>query len=488
MAGVVVSPASVPVVPGDSATCSVRVRNTAAVVESFSVTVLGEAAGWTTVAPPMLSLFPGAEGTVELHFAPPRKPSVTAGTLDFGVKVVPSEDPDGSVVEEATLEVLPFRELTARITPRTSEAKRHARHEVVVDNRGNAALEAELSASDPDEQLAFDLRPLSLTVPPGQSARATVKVAARKGFARGADKHRPFQVRVTTGPVDTPTLLDATLVQKPGLPGFVLPLVGAVVAVALLAAVLPSLRKDGGGAIVLTGGKEATTTTEAPDEEPAEDPAQAAAEAEAAAAAERAANGQDPGAPAPTGSAGDATETAAAGTVTEGAAVSGPTGGVAAVEADGGRATPAAPVTTTTVARTPASTTTTAAPTATTVPSKNGSVRGTWTYDFETGVEGGEGTDIWWQQKTSTTRSLTPRNGAQLANMGAVDYEKVDLARLKSLTYSTAEIVGDDTGNQMPVGTVIAIKTNTGRYAKMRVDKKEPYPANTLYFRYYTYP
>lgn len=295
MAGVVISPASVPVVPGGSGTCSVRVKNTGTVVDSFTISVLGEAAGWTTVAPPVLSLFPGAEGTAELQFAPPRKPSLTAGTLDFGVKVLPSEDPDGCVVEEATLEVLPFRELTARITPRTSEAKRTARHEVVIDNRGNTPLEAELSASDPDEQLAFDLRPLNLTVPPGLSARATVKVAARDGFARGPDKHRPFQVRVTSGPTDTPTLLDATLVQKAGIPRFVFPLVGAVVAVALLATVLPSLRKDGGGAIVLTGGKEATTTTEAPAEEPAEDPAQAAAEAAAAAAAEKAVNGQDPG-------------------------------------------------------------------------------------------------------------------------------------------------------------------------------------------------
>ncbi|MDP9440587.1 MAG: hypothetical protein M3P34_00060 [Actinomycetota bacterium] len=113
-------------------------RNTGTVVDSITITVLGEAASWTTVAPPVLSLFPGAEGTAELQFAPPRNPELSSGTLDFGVKVVPSEDPDGSVVEEAALEVLPFRELTARITPRTSEAKRTARHEVVVDNGGNA--------------------------------------------------------------------------------------------------------------------------------------------------------------------------------------------------------------------------------------------------------------------------------------------------------------------------------------------------------------
>ncbi|MBW3614529.1 MAG: hypothetical protein KY439_04360 [Actinobacteria bacterium] len=354
MAGVVVSPASVPVVPGGNATCLVRVRNTGTVVDSFTVTVLGEAAGWTSVAPPVLSLFPGAEGTVELHFAPPRKPDLTAGAVHFGVRVMPSEEKDGCVVEEGTVQVLPFQEMTARITPRTTEAKRTSRHHVVVDNRGNAPLEAELSAGDPDEQLAFDLRPHTLTVAPGHSARATLKVVARKGFARGADKHRPFQVRVTTGPVETPAVLDATLIQKAGVPRFVLPLVTAVVAIAVLAAVLPTLRKDGGGAITLTGGKEATTTTEAPAEEaPVEDPAQAAAEAEAAAAAEKAANGQD-AASAPAQPPGE-TKAAAAVVSASGSPVAGaPTQPKTEenTDADASVATPQAPVATTTTTST----------------------------------------------------------------------------------------------------------------------------------------
>jgi len=396
-----ITPASVPVVPGGNATCAVRVRNTGTVVDSFTISVLGEAAGWTTVAPPLLSLFPGSEGTVELYFAPPRKPGLTAGPMPFGVRVVPSEDPDGSVVEEGELEVLAFQELTARITPRTSEGKRRARHDIVVDNRGNAPLEVALAASDPDEQLAFDLRPDTLAVPPGQSARATVRVAARKGFARGADKHRPFQVKVKTGPADPPTLLDATLVQKAGLPGFVFPLVAGVVALALIAAVLPSLRKDGGsGIFTLTGGKEATTTTAvAGDEGPVEDPDQAAAELEAAIAAEMAANGQDPGAagaePGSSGPQERVVEVAGAGgTVTAGGQPSEPdsSGGAGETEtATAAAATPVAttakpapgatPTTTTTTTAQPAPTTTAASsttPTGKQVSPPNGSVFNHW--------------------------------------------------------------------------------------------------------------
>ena len=87
------------VVPGEMGTCTVRIRNTGTVVDQFTLTVLGQPAAWTTVVPAALSLFPGADGTVELHFAPPRAPGVGAGPLPFGVRVVGTEDADNPVVE-----------------------------------------------------------------------------------------------------------------------------------------------------------------------------------------------------------------------------------------------------------------------------------------------------------------------------------------------------------------------------------------------------
>src|SRR3954468_16506694 len=158
MAGsVVVEQSSVSVVPGEMATCAIRVRNTGVVVDAFTLTVLGQPAAWTTVVPAALSLFPGADGTIELHFAPPRTASVGSGAVPFGVRVVGSQDPDNPVVEEGEVDLLPFVEVAAKLTPRTSETKRKARHEIVVDNKGNASIGVGLSVSDPDEQLAFQL-------------------------------------------------------------------------------------------------------------------------------------------------------------------------------------------------------------------------------------------------------------------------------------------------------------------------------------------
>jgi hypothetical protein len=183
MAGsVTISPTTVPVVPGQVGVASVRIRNTGVVVDQFSVTVLGEPGAWTTAVPAVLSLFPGAEGTVELHFAPPRTPGVGFGPVTFGVRIDASQDPDGTVVEEADVDLQAFTEVQAKLTPRTSETKRKARHQVLVDNRGNAAITASLDAFDPDELLAFDIPTRTVSIAAGQSEAVAVRVAAKKGF------------------------------------------------------------------------------------------------------------------------------------------------------------------------------------------------------------------------------------------------------------------------------------------------------------------
>lgn len=308
MAGVVVlEPVSIAVVPGETAVTSVRVRNTGAVVDQFTVSVVGQPAAWTTVAPIVISLFPGAEGTVNLHVAPPRAPGVGLGPVPFGVRVVAASDADLSVVEEGEVDLRPFVDLTAKLTPRTTETKRRARHEVLLDNRGNASVEAEIEAGDPDEHLAFDVRPRLVTVEGGHTARVALNVAARTGFARGPQKHRPFQVAVTAGADRPPILLDGALVQKGSMPKFVVPLITAVVLLGAAALVLPGLLKgDEAASNLQTAVETTTTTTEAvtTTEAPVEDAAATEAEAKAAAEAELAANGKDPNAPGDTGGTG----------------------------------------------------------------------------------------------------------------------------------------------------------------------------------------
>ena len=59
-ASVTLTAPSIGVVPGGEATLELRLRNTGTVVDEFSLSVLGDAAGWASVEPPTISLFPGA--------------------------------------------------------------------------------------------------------------------------------------------------------------------------------------------------------------------------------------------------------------------------------------------------------------------------------------------------------------------------------------------------------------------------------------------
>ena len=349
------------------------------------MSVLGEVAAWATPMPAALSLFPGADGTVTIQFQPPRSAQIRAGSCDFAVRVAATQNSDDSVVEEGSVTIEPFVDISARITPRTSEAKRTTRHVVSVENRGNAPVSVDISALDPDEALAFAPEPATLTIEPGDTDASSIKVVARKGFARGPAQHRPFQAHVTaSGSTQPPVLLDATFVQKAGLPKFVPVLIGAAVILAVAAVMLPALgKKDGGGGLFsLTNTGGATTTLPGEGGAGGEE-AIAEAEAEAAVEAAAAGGGASSGAAADGSTSGAATGGAA--TAAAGGAVAGGTATTAKTTDDspGTTVADAKPVSTTTAPPAggggTASPTTTAPPTTTTAPPPYRSFLGTWT-------------------------------------------------------------------------------------------------------------
>ena len=108
-------------------------------------------------------------------------------------------------------------------------------------------------------------------------------------------------------------------------------------------------------------------------------------------------------------------------------------------------------------------------PVAATVSSGTATLRGTWLFDFDAGHEGTSG-DVWWEQHTATRRSLEPSGGAQIVNLGHVNYPNVTPALLQTLPYGTAGIDGNtDATNLLTPGDVFAVRTNLGNYAKAQV-------------------
>lgn len=227
---------SVSVEPGQSISVEVRVRNTGTVVDEFSLDVLGDAAGWATVEPPAISLFPGAEGMAKAVFAPPRAAGTPAGTIAFGLRARSKEDPAGSAVEEGSVVVGAFMDPFAELVPRTSRGSGSGTHDLAVDNRGNARLSAEIEATDADRQLKFDVKPPAVVVDPGMAQFAKIKVSPTKKFWRGQPKTRPFQLYVKPEG-GLPITLEGTMLQEAVLPPWFMKAVLAVIALVILAVI-----------------------------------------------------------------------------------------------------------------------------------------------------------------------------------------------------------------------------------------------------------
>ncbi len=110
-------------------------------------------------------------------------------------------------------------------------------------------------------------------------------------------------------------------------------------------------------------------------------------------------------------------------------------------------------------------------PSATVISSGTTVLKGTLTFDLDTGTEGGvSGADIWWEQMTTVDRQMAPRTAPALLNLGAVDFTNVTAAGLQKLPYSTAPIPGNnDATNKLVNGDVFAVRTQAGNFAKVMV-------------------
>ncbi len=226
------------VVPGTEATNEIRIRNTGAVVDQVELGVLGDAAGWTRVEPPMLNLLPGQEAIARIVFAPPRVWTVPAGETPYALRASSRQDTTGSVIEEATVTVEAFDHLVAELVPRTSRGARAGHHEIALDNLGNRPAQLRISSSDPDELMDFRVETSELTAAPGTATFVHLRARPRTRFLRGADKAMPFGVAVATEDGAEPALIAGTVRQRPILRPWLWKVALVIVALQLLWALL----------------------------------------------------------------------------------------------------------------------------------------------------------------------------------------------------------------------------------------------------------
>ena len=201
--------------PGGHATRQLLVRNLGLTPDRFTFEVVGSAASWTTLDPPVLALGPDATGHVAVHFHPPRASHVRAGVIPFGVLTTSAVEAAGSVVEKL-VEVGRFSEADLELVPH-SVRRSTATFRLSVANRGNATMRVSLRGRDPAGVLRVECTPARLTVFPGTVAYCAVRVRPTRRRWRGAPLTRPFQVVADPGE-DLPLIAGGELVHRPILP------------------------------------------------------------------------------------------------------------------------------------------------------------------------------------------------------------------------------------------------------------------------------
>ncbi|MEO7369741.1 MAG: hypothetical protein ABIZ69_02695, partial [Ilumatobacteraceae bacterium] len=248
--------------PGQEVTAQLRVRNNGSVVDQFTFEGLGSGATWIEAEPEVLSLFPGAEGTVTIHFRPPRSPNTAPGATPFGVKVVSGEDPMGSAVEEGVITVGRFTDRTVEIFPVTARGRRRGQFQIAVDNRGNAPIDIEFAGSDPENACSYHFSSQALVVEPGTAHFSKFEVVPHERFWKGPPKTHQFQILVseiarhatlpapqmaaagapspppdamsTVAVVPVPEVISGTLLQEAMLPPWLIKAVIALIALILI--------------------------------------------------------------------------------------------------------------------------------------------------------------------------------------------------------------------------------------------------------------
>ncbi len=169
----------VDVQPGTTAVLQLTVMNLADTTDSFVVTPYGMAAGYTTIQPAMLTLFGGAQETIDVELRPPMLPSTTAGPTSLSVRIVPQHDPDNIATAETTIVVGGSFDRRINLLQPAQRGRRGAGFEMMVDNKGNTQANVRLHLVDPSGRVEGDFDPPAAGIEPGGTTLVRLKLRAK---------------------------------------------------------------------------------------------------------------------------------------------------------------------------------------------------------------------------------------------------------------------------------------------------------------------
>ena len=194
---VTLSPERLTVVPGESASARVTVRNTGNVVEAYAVVLEGIDPKWGALDVSSANLFPGDEESFELTIRPPRTSGSRAGIYEVRVNVSSRRDPSVRTIATLPVEVAEFSQFEVGLRPGSVSARRGL-YTLSIANSGNGPASYSLSGQD-DQKLCrflFDDGVNYVEVQPGTTREVKVVVdPVRKPLAWRSQTHQ-FRVSV----------------------------------------------------------------------------------------------------------------------------------------------------------------------------------------------------------------------------------------------------------------------------------------------------
>lgn len=203
--------------PGSSITLKLSVQNLSDATDSYTIVPSGLTADWINVDRGNLTLFGGSLDVVDVTIAPPKLPSTTAGPTVIGVRIIPTAEPDETIVAETTLDVQPFDDRRIVALQPVIRTRRRANYEFMVENHGNGLASCRVRLIDPSNRVDGTFDPPAVGVAPGGASLVRLKAKARRGMFRRAIRTLDFEIEAEQ-PGHDPSASSLSLVQPPTIP------------------------------------------------------------------------------------------------------------------------------------------------------------------------------------------------------------------------------------------------------------------------------
>jgi hypothetical protein len=172
----------VQVEPGGSAQLLAVVRNEGDAPDQVALEVEGVDAEWCAIPIPSFQLAPGEEVQERILIRPPRNTESRAGTYPLLVRARSLEN-GGASVAQASITIRPYSMLTLEIAPKrgiASPVRKRVPYELTLANYGNTEQTVQLHASDPEDEVVFELERERIPLAPGETQNVLVYAQPRR--------------------------------------------------------------------------------------------------------------------------------------------------------------------------------------------------------------------------------------------------------------------------------------------------------------------